>query len=191
MKLHEIKDWSDERLITQNTPDRNGFNAMIVEELYEKLVAKVKNDIYEEVDAICDITVFGIGEIYKYGYAAEDFLGHGDIADWLPGVNETNYNIPISGFNGRITYLLGQFLEVETEVERVQIISDMVIDSYHGLINLGFDPDKCMSEVMKEINSRTGEYSEGTKKWQKYKTPEAMALWYTADFTDCRLQDAA
>lgn len=111
-----IKDWSDERLITQQEPDRNGFLAMIVEELGEFLEAK---DDHGRIDAMADIIVFCYGEIAKYGY----------------------------------------------------------------------DGDRVMDEVIKEISSRTGAYSPDTKKWQKDKSPEAQAKWYTADFTNCKLDD--
>jgi hypothetical protein len=112
--FERIKEWSDERLITQNTPDRNGFVSMIVEELGEFLEAKEDDG---RIDAMADIIVFAYGEIAKYGY--------------------------------------------------------------HG--------DKVMDEVIKEISSRTGAYDPATKKWQKDKSPEAQAKWYTADFTNCKL----
>jgi predicted HAD superfamily Cof-like phosphohydrolase len=112
--FERIKEWSDERLITQNIPDRNGFVSMIVEELGEFLEAKTDDG---RVDAMADIIVFAYGEIAKYGY--------------------------------------------------------------HG--------DKVMEEVIKEISSRTGAYDPTTKKWQKDKSPEAQAKWYTADFTNCKL----
>lgn len=110
-----IKQWSDERLITQQTPDRNGFVSMIVEELGEFLEAK--DNIHGRIDAMADIIVFAYGEIAKYGY----------------------------------------------------------------------DGDKVMDEVIKEIDSRVGAYDPATKKWQKDKSPEAQAKWYTADFTNCML----
>lgn len=112
----KIKEWSDERFITQQTPDKNGFVSMIVEELGEFIEADTTEG---RIDAMADIIVFCYGEIAKYGY----------------------------------------------------------------------DGDKVMNEVIKEISSRTGAYSEETKKWQKFKTIEAMALWYEADFTDCKLDN--
>lgn len=112
-----IKEWSDERLITFNEPDRNGFVSMIVEELGEF----IESDTTEgRIDAMADIIVFAYGEIAKYGY----------------------------------------------------------------------DGDKVMDEVIKEISSRTGAYSEETKKWQKDKSPEAQAKWYTADFSKCKLEES-
>jgi len=66
--FERIKEWSDERLITFQEPDRNGFLAMIVEELGEFLEAK---DDHGRIDAMADIIVFAYGEMAKYGY-------HGD-----------------------------------------------------------------------------------------------------------------
>jgi hypothetical protein len=114
--FERIKEWSDERLITFQEPDRNGFVSMIVEELGEFLEAK---EDYGRIDAMADIIVFAYGEMAKYGY----------------------------------------------------------------------DGDKVMNEVIKEIDSRVGAYSPETKKWQKDKSPEAQAKWYTADFTDCKLNN--
>lgn len=110
-----IKQWSDERLITQQEPDRNGFISMIVEELGEFLEAK--DDIEGRIDAMADIIVFAYGEIAKYGY----------------------------------------------------------------------DGDKVMDEVIKEISSRTGSYNEEAKKWLKDTSDEAKSKWYKADFSKCKL----
>lgn len=185
MKLDEILVWSDERLITQTTPDRNGFNAMITEELGEYIEAQLA--IYEDgqVDAICDITVFSIGEIYKYDEPAEKWLGYGDIYQWLPNTNYVSNGI--YEYVKNVTHYLYQFLEADLVVDRVQAISDIVTISYLELLHINYDPDKCMNEVMKEISSRVGEYSEETKKWQKDKSPEAQANWYQADFSECKL----
>ena len=109
-----IKDWSDERLITFQEPDRNGFVSMIVEELGEFLEAK---DDHGRIDAMADIIVFAYGEMAKYGY----------------------------------------------------------------------DGDKVMDEVIKEISSRVGAYDPNTKKWQKDRSPEAQAKWYQANFNNCKL----
>ena len=109
-----IKQWSDERLITQQEPDRNGFISMIIEECGEFLASDTTED---RIDAMADMIVFCYGEIAKYGY----------------------------------------------------------------------DGDKVMDEVIKEISSRTGSYSPETKKWQKDKSPEAQAKWYSANFNNCKL----
>lgn len=112
--FQRIKEWSDERLITQQEPDRNGFVSMIVEELGEFIES---TEIDGRIDAMADIIVFAYGELAKYGY----------------------------------------------------------------------DGDKVMDEVIKEISSRVGAYNPDTKKWQKDKSPEARANWYSANFTNCKL----
>ena len=112
--FERIKEWSDERLITQLTPDRTGFVSMIVEELGEFLEAK---DEHGRIDAIGDIIVFAYSELAKYGY----------------------------------------------------------------------DGDKVMDEIIREISTRSGAYDSTTKKWQKDKSPEAQAKWYEADFKGCKL----
>lgn len=111
-----IKDWSDERLITQQEPDRNGFIAMIVEECGEFLESP---DTEGRIDAMADMIVFAYGEMAKYGY----------------------------------------------------------------------DGDKVMDEVIKEISSRTGAYNPEVGKWLKDKSPEAQAKWYKADFSKCKLEE--
>lgn len=70
--FERIKEWSDERLITQNTPDRNGFVSMIVEELGEFIEAG--DDIDGRIDAMADIIVFAYGEIAKYGYNGDKVM---------------------------------------------------------------------------------------------------------------------
>ena len=112
---NRIRQWSDERMITEQKPDKNGFVAMIVEELGEFLESKTEEG---RIDAMADIIVFAYGEMAKYGY----------------------------------------------------------------------DGDKVMNEVIKEISSRTGAYDPNTKKWQKDKSEEAQSKWYTADFKDCKLK---
>lgn len=109
-----IREWSEERLLNQQKPDRNGFNAMIVEELGEFLSSQ---DDEGRIDAIGDIIVFCYSEMAKYGY----------------------------------------------------------------------DGDKVMDEIIKEISSRTGAYDPEAKKWKKFTTPEAQALWYKANFSTCKL----
>ena len=50
------------------------------------------------------------------------------------------------------------------------------------LPKLGYNNEKALNEVAKEINSREGEMLDD--KFVKFKTPEAMAKWYKADFNN-------
>jgi streptogramin lyase len=50
-----------------------------------------------------------------------------------------------------------------------------------------YDPAVAMDETLKEINSRTGKFNPETDKWEKFKTPEAMAKWYSADYNQAKI----
>ena len=76
--FERIKDWSDERLITFQEPDRNGFVSMIVEELGEFLEAK---DDHGRIDAMADIIVFAYGEMAKYGYNGDKVMKRSNSRD--------------------------------------------------------------------------------------------------------------
>lgn len=68
--------------------------------------------------------------------------------------------------------------------DKVDAFCDIQVFADGEIGKLGYDNEKCMSEVAKEINSRTGEIIDG--KFTKYKTPEAIAKWYKADFSNCK-----
>lgn len=86
----------------------------------------------------------------------------------------------------------------------------LLIDGFSRLVNAGiFDPTHAvlkiavyakqqieyhsydflivMDETLKKIHSRTGAMNEATGKWEKFKTEEAMALWYKADYSKAKL----
>ena len=185
MQLKEIKDWSDERGLNDQTPDRNGFNAFITEECGEALEAAIDGKIHGFVDACADVVVFAVGDMYKRKMNVEKWLGSGSIVEWL---GQAIYD-PKFSYIEDIVYQQYLFLEAKTFEEEAQAMTNMTISSLKEIVNMGFDPDKVMDEVMKEISSRIGAYSEESKKWQKDKSPEAQALWYTADFSNCEFPE--
>ena len=67
--------------------------------------------------------------------------------------------------------------------DQIDAFCDIQVFADGEIGKLGYNNEKCMSEVAREINSRTGEIIDG--KFTKYKTPEAMAKWYNADFSGC------
>jgi len=72
-----------------------------------------------------------------------------------------------------------------TTNEKVDAFGDIIVFACGALTKLGYDPEKVLLEVAKEINSREGEMVNG--KFTKYKTKEAMDKWVKADFTSCKL----
>lgn len=73
-----------------------------------------------------------------------------------------------------------------TVEDQVDAFCDIQVFAGGEIGKLGYSNEQCLIEVGKEINSRTGEIVNG--KFEKYKTEEAMAKWYKADFSGCKLR---
>ena len=67
----------------------------------------------------------------------------------------------------------------------VDAMCDVIVYVTGTMLKKGYNPNKCMSEALKEISSRKGSIIDG--KFVKDKSEEAQALWYKADFTKCKL----
>lgn len=72
-----------------------------------------------------------------------------------------------------------------TWYDKVDALCDIQTFAGGDVMKIGYDNERCLVETAKEVNSRKGEIIEG--KFQKYKTPEAKALWYKADYSECKL----
>lgn len=70
--------------------------------------------------------------------------------------------------------------------DQVDAFCDIQVFAGGEIGKLGYSNEQCLIEVGKEINSRTGEIVNG--KFEKYKTEEAMAKWYKANFSGCKLR---
>jgi predicted HAD superfamily Cof-like phosphohydrolase len=71
------------------------------------------------------------------------------------------------------------------ERDAVDAFADIIVFCVGSIMKLGYDPEKVLDEVAKEINSREGEMKDG--KFEKYLDDDSKAKWYTADFTGCKL----
>lgn len=87
-------------------------------------------------------------------------------------------------------YLINDFMEryyISTlqpkDTEKVDAHCDKIVFAVNAIEQLGYDAEQCMNETIKEISSRTGAINPGTKKWEKFKTEEAKAKWYKADYS--------
>lgn len=69
----------------------------------------------------------------------------------------------------------------------IDALFDIRVFAENFITRLGYDPLKVANEGIKEISSRTGAMNAELGKWQKFQTDEAKALWYQADYTDCKL----
>jgi len=70
--------------------------------------------------------------------------------------------------------------------EQADAYADIIVFSVGALTKLGYDPEKVLLEVGKEINSRTGVMKNG--KFEKDLSHEAKDKWYKASFAHCGLE---
>lgn len=76
---------------------------------------------------------------------------------------------------------IGDIAETSSNTEKVDAFADIIVFSIGAITKLGYDPEKVMEEVYKEINSRTGKLIDG--KFVKDKD----AITYKADIDSCML----
>ena len=68
--------------------------------------------------------------------------------------------------------------------EQVDAYGDIIVFAIGAILKLGYDPEKVLEEVGKEINSRVGKMVDG--KFQKSLSKRAVDKWYKADFDKCK-----
>jgi len=66
----------------------------------------------------------------------------------------------------------------------VDAFADIIVFASGAIYKLGYDTEKVMEEVLKEISSRVGVIKEG--KFVKDTSDLAKKRWHTADFKKCK-----
>lgn len=108
------------------------------------------------------------------------------------------YDIPKEGREGfflGVNILLKEYIQQceeqnliskkePTEHDKVDAFGDIIVFSIGALMKLGYHPEKVLSEVSKEINSRVGSMQNG--KFEKDLSEEAKSNWHKANFTKCK-----
>ena len=88
----------------------------------------------------------------------------------------------IGNVAGNICEELTEYLRATTVEDEIDALCDMMVFAINAIEAKGYDAEICMQEVIKGISSRKGDFNPELNKWQKFKTPEAMALWYNPNF---------
>ena len=153
----QINKWKKERGLTIKN-QKEGLINNLREEIIELIEAV---DVYNEIDALCDISVFCIGCLTskKFNKNIQSGCSLDDIALYYKMLKKKITN----------ECLLGIIYTCE-----------------YCIYGLNFDYFKCMQETIKEISSRTGKYDDEAKKWIKDTSDEAKAKWYKADYSKCK-----
>jgi len=103
------------------------------------------------------------------------------------GVNDRNVAIlAVGDMQLRIREKIQLGLVIAPSLDdQVDAFSDIIVFACGALTKLGYDPERTLMEVAKEINSRVGSMQDG--KFVKDKTLAAKKLWYKANFAKCKL----
>lgn len=107
------------------------------------------------------------------------------LVQWGAERNITRQLPDKNSFVKNIVSELGEYIDHTKPYSEVDAICDIMVFCITELPKHGINPELALNETYKEINSRTGAWSDAEGKWLKYKTPEAMALWYEADYSKC------
>lgn len=82
---------------------------------------------------------------------------------------------------------LSEFLRAKNGNEEIDALCDVIVFAVNAMRIRGYNPNIAMEETIKEISSRTGAFNPETGKWEKFKTEEAKALWYAANYDKAKL----
>ena len=89
---------------------------------------------------------------------------------------------------------LEEFGEATTDEDMVDALCDLIVVATGGLFKLGYDPEKCMDEVIKHISSRKQDPQQkevwdkwgASGKWQKQKDQDPSTL-YEPNYERCKI----
>lgn len=166
-----LDEWREKRGLQHTV---GNIAANIGEEIVEYL--RADND-EQRVDALCDMFVFSVNALYASNKEEYEYFASIMYAKMNNHYDKEWFSEIVSSFSlmcSRTPWSPAVF----------GYIAKYAIFQIH---KLGFDFLIAMDETLKEIHSRTGAMNEATGKWEKFKTEEAMALWYKADYSKAKL----
>lgn len=109
------------------------------------------------------------------------------INDWANERGLLNLEWDKSAHGSFIAEELSEFLRAKDGNGEIDALCDIIVFAANAMRIRGYNPNIAMDETLREISSRTGAVNLETGKWEKFKTPEAMALWYSANYDKAKL----
>ena len=162
--------WREERGLQRTV---GNIAANIGEEIVEYL--RAEND-EQRVDALCDMFVFSVNGLRAMGRVSNYAIKISLEIDLILKIN----SFPI------ISHAFSKLIDSYRFNQR-SALNNIVKYSKYQIQYLGYDFLIAMDETLKEIHSRKGAWNDELQKWEKFKTPEAMALWYKADYNKAKV----
>ena len=171
--LNRLAKWRNERGLDKIEFDAEKQASFIFEEIGVEYL-RAKNE-HEKVDALCDTFVFSVN-------------GLALIKGGISALTKRHTIVEFNSFSAYTILIDANELLDDTITPRdaTYILSSIASISASMIDSMGYDFEKCMEETLKEIESRTGAFNETTGKWEKFKTEEAKAKWYKADYSWCK-----
>ena len=176
--LVRMEHWSRTKGITKQKPTVNGYGANIVMELGEYLDKPKHKTKHDEVDAVADIVVFSVTELFKIGRHLNPDIGlilsNSDyFTEWYLTKQDLKDDSPIE-FNGVIMKSLAFYYLTNSAVreDAIRCIDSIVLDSLEKMVTMGYNPIIVMDEVLKVVESRTGKWCDKADKFLKDGSPE-------------------
>ena len=144
--------------------------------------------------AIQELTRFQIDrELHKQPY--KPWNEHANIVEEL--LESIGFDVPkenrmklVNAWTDFVEELSDNIAELKSEKDegyRVDAYGDVIVFAIGAITKLGYDPEKVLLEIGKEINSREGKMVYG--KFEKDLSIEAKSKWHKADFRWCLLDD--
>jgi len=183
--IQRLEAWAMSRHISEQLPNKADYVANVVGELGEYYEAVKNKDENETVDAIADIIVFSITEVFKafknYPVISAVYEDDEYYAELVAMYQKFGYE------SNRSIFIFTVVKEIGAESSKYQYLFNTINTCYNKLVNDGYDIRLVMDEVLKVLESRTGTWSDEAGKFLKDESLEAKALWYEPDYSKCKL----
>lgn len=158
--------YNQERNLTKYDEQKEvGFIIEEIDEYYKAMSAYNKDQFvtnFGMVDALCDILVFTIGSLFKQGV---------DYGTYYTGHKQDT--------------IVGTILDIAYNLHN---LANTISYCEGLLIDMGYDPDLCMEQVIQHIDSRKGELNSVSGKFEKFTDKAHTDLWYEPQYNLAKLK---
>lgn len=165
-------------------PMEKTFHIEAVQLDRELLLKHYGTDAY--IDALCDIMVFSSNLLEFKDFEAE--ITEQEIELIKKQIEEDIIPLMSDPLACLLDYT-SIFAQKSFDVPRLKtcLVAEVYVICNYLAKEKGYNFSLAMQETLKQINSRTGAWNEGLKKWVKDTSPEAKSKEYQADFDKCKL----
>ena len=145
--------------------------ANINDELTEILRTKTELELIGE---LCDVYIFARNGLHQNDMQVDI------IHDWDVGYNDKNP--VIDSYMDLSKTITGFYIN-----DKQKALNRLCSIVFWFICGIGYNPEKCIIETIKKINSRKGAIDESINKWVKDKSQDPLTL-YEPDYDECKVK---